>query len=72
MAAALLAHRAGGHAFVSSAGTLPADEVDPVVTQVLTGAGVDLSDAFPKPLTDGVVQAADSVITMGCGEACPH
>jgi protein-tyrosine-phosphatase len=71
MAAALLAHRAGGHVGVSSVGTLPAAEVDPVVTQVLTEAGVDLSDASPKPLTDEVVQAADIVITMGCGVACP-
>ncbi|MFC9679657.1 arsenate reductase ArsC [Streptomyces sp. NPDC056948] len=71
MAAALLAHRAGGHVAVSSAGTLPAAEVEPVVTQVLTEAGVDLTDAFPKPLTDEVVQAADIVITMGCGDACP-
>nr|WP_224301204.1 arsenate reductase ArsC [Streptomyces olivaceus] len=71
MAAALLAHRAGGHVVVSSAGTLPAAEVEPVVAQVLTEAGVDLSDAFPKPLTDEVVQAADIVITMGCGDACP-
>ncbi|MFJ4539991.1 arsenate reductase ArsC [Streptomyces tibetensis] len=71
MAAALLAHRASGHVVVSSAGTLPAAEVEPVVTQVLTEAGVDLSDAFPKPLTDEVVQAADIVITMGCGDARP-
>ncbi|MEU1940797.1 low molecular weight phosphatase family protein [Streptomyces coeruleorubidus] len=71
MAAALLAHRAGGHVVVSSAGTLPAAEVEPAVTQVLTEAGVDLTDAFPKPLTDEVVQAADIVITMGCGDACP-
>jgi protein-tyrosine-phosphatase len=71
MAAALLAHRAGGHAVVSSAGTHPGAEVEPVVAQVLTEAGVDLTDAFPKPLTDEVVQAADIVITMGCGDACP-
>ncbi|MDG9711360.1 arsenate-mycothiol transferase ArsC [Streptomyces sp. DH10] len=71
MAAALLAHRAGGQVVVSSAGTLPAAEVEPAVTQVLTEAGVDLTDAFPKPLTDEVVQAADIVITMGCGDACP-
>lgn len=71
MAAALLAHRAGGHVVVSSAGTRPAAEVEPVVAQVLTEAGVDLTDAFPKPLTDEVVQAADIVITMGCGDACP-
>ena len=71
MAAALLAHRAGGHVVVSSAGTHPAGEVEPVVAQVLTETGVDLMDAFPKPLTDEVVQAADIVITMGCGDACP-
>ncbi|MEU9053773.1 arsenate reductase ArsC [Streptomyces sp. NPDC048384] len=71
MAAALLAHRAGGHVVVSSAGTDPAAEVEPVVAQALTEAGVDLADAFPKPLTDEVVQAADIVITMGCGDACP-
>ncbi|MCX4907901.1 low molecular weight phosphatase family protein [Streptomyces sp. NBC_00878] len=71
LAAALLAHRAGGHVVVSSAGTFPAAEVEPVVAQVLTEAGLDLSDAFPKPLTDEVVRAADIVITMGCGDACP-
>ncbi|MFF1447470.1 low molecular weight phosphatase family protein [Streptomyces sp. NPDC058274] len=71
MAAALLAHRAGGHVIASSAGTHPAAEVEPLVAQVLTEAGVDLADAFPKPLTDEVVQAADIVVTMGCGDACP-
>jgi protein-tyrosine-phosphatase len=71
MAAALLAHRAGGHMVLSSAGTHPAAEVEPAVAQVLAEAGVDLADAFPKPLTDEVVQAADVVITMGCGDACP-
>ncbi|MEU3282817.1 arsenate reductase ArsC [Streptomyces antibioticus] len=71
LAAALLTHRAGGHVAVSSAGTRPAAEVEPVVAQVLTEAGIDLTEAFPKPLTDEVVQAADIVITMGCGDACP-
>ncbi|MFF1306539.1 low molecular weight phosphatase family protein [Streptomyces sp. NPDC058307] len=71
MAAALLAHRAGGHVIASSAGTHPAAEVEPLVAQVLTEAGVDLADAFPKPLTDEIVQAADIVVTMGCGDACP-
>ncbi|KMS75618.1 arsenate reductase [Streptomyces viridochromogenes] len=71
MAAALLAHRAGGHVVVSSAGTDPAAEVEPVVAQTLTEAGADFADAFPKPLTDEVVQAADIVITVGCGDACP-
>ncbi|MER6062661.1 arsenate reductase ArsC [Streptomyces sp. NPDC001792] len=71
MAAALLAHRASGHVVVSSEGTHPAAEVEPAVAQALTEAGVDLTDAFPKPLTDEVVRAADIVITMGCGDACP-
>jgi arsenate reductase len=71
MAAALLAHRAEGNVVVSSAGARPVAEVEPVVAQVLTEAGVDLMDAFPKPLTDEVVRAADIVVTMGCGDACP-
>ncbi|MEV0740541.1 arsenate reductase ArsC [Streptomyces sp. NPDC050549] len=71
MAAALLTHRAGGHVVASSAGTQPAAEVEPAVAQVLTEAGVDFTDAFPKPLTDEIVQAADIVVTMGCGDACP-
>jgi arsenate reductase len=71
MAAGLLARRAGGYVVVTPAGTHPAGEVEHVVAQVLTEAGVDLTDAFPEPLTDEVVQAADIVITMGCGDACP-
>ncbi|MDQ0601944.1 arsenate reductase [Streptomyces canus] len=71
LAAALLAHRAVGQVTVSSAGTHPAAEVEPFIAQVLTEAGVDASGAFPKPLTDEVVRAADIVITMGCGDACP-
>ena len=67
----LLAHRAGGHVTVSSAGTQPAAEVEPVVAQALTEAGVDLADAFSEPLTDEGVRAVDLVITMGCGDACP-
>ncbi|WRZ95112.1 arsenate reductase ArsC [Streptomyces sp. NBC_01007] len=71
MAAALLAHRAGGRVVVPSAGTHPAAEVVPVVAQVLAEDGVDVTDAYPKPLTDEVVRAADIVITMGCGDSCP-
>ncbi|MER7878430.1 arsenate reductase ArsC [Streptomyces solisilvae] len=71
MAAALLGLRAGGRVVVSSAGTDPAAEVEPEVAQVLIEAGVALQDAFPKPLTDEVIQAADIVVTMGCGDACP-
>ncbi|MFE5541942.1 low molecular weight phosphatase family protein [Streptomyces sp. NPDC056492] len=71
MAATLLAHRACDAVTVSSAGTQPADGVEPHITQALTEAGVDLADAYPKPLAEEVVQAADIVITMGCGDACP-
>ncbi|GAA3790500.1 low molecular weight phosphatase family protein [Streptomyces phyllanthi] len=68
---ARLAHRAQGRVVVSSAGTHPTAEVEPTVAEALTEAGVDLTDAFPKPLTEEAVQAADIVITMGCGDACP-
>ncbi|MFC9911185.1 low molecular weight phosphatase family protein [Streptomyces sp. NPDC127197] len=72
LAAALLAHRAAGRVVVSSAGPRPAAEVAPVVAQVLAEAGVGLTEtAFPKPLTEEVVQAADIIITMGFGDACP-
>ncbi|MGT2531918.1 arsenate reductase/protein-tyrosine-phosphatase family protein [Streptomyces nojiriensis] len=71
MAAALLTHRAGGDVQVSSAGTEPTTVVDPHIVQALTEVGADAGAAYPKPLTDEVVQAADIVITMGCGDACP-
>ncbi|MFE7580098.1 arsenate reductase ArsC [Streptomyces gardneri] len=71
MAAALLAHRAGDDVIASSAGTHPSGAVDPHVLQALTEAGVAFDEVYPKPLTDEVVQAADIVITMGCGDACP-
>lgn len=71
MAAALLDHHAAGRVHVRSAGSTPANEVNPAVIDVMTEVGLDLSKEFPKPLTDDVVQAADVVITMGCGDACP-
>ncbi|MFD9903429.1 arsenate reductase ArsC [Streptomyces sp. NPDC059063] len=71
MAAALLSHRAADLVRVSSAGTAPAAAIEPFVAQVLTEAGVDPRGAFPKPLTDEAVRAADVVVTMGCGDACP-
>ncbi|WP_336705743.1 arsenate reductase ArsC [Micrococcus terreus] len=71
IAAALLAHHAGDGVEVRSAGSLPGSEVHPLVVQALRERGVDLSGAYPKPLTDDVVRAADYVITMGCGDACP-
>ena len=71
LAAALLAHRSGGRVVVRSAGTDPAPEVDPDVLAALAEIGVDAGEAFPKPLTDETVTAADVVVTMGCGDACP-
>ena len=71
MAAALLDARAKGRVHVRSAGSAPADSVNQVVVEAMSEIGLDLSKAFPKPMTDDVVQAADAVITMGCGDACP-
>jgi arsenate reductase len=71
MAAALLDHHAGGRVVVRSAGSAPADTINPVVVEVMAELGLDLSKEFPKPLTTAAVQASDVVITMGCGDACP-
>ena len=71
VAAALLKYYAGSDVEVRSAGSLPASEVDPQVAEALKARGIDMTGAFPKPLTDDVVRAADYVITMGCGDACP-
>jgi protein-tyrosine-phosphatase len=71
MAAALLAHQARGRVVVRSAGSAPADSINPAVVQVMEELGLDLTQEFPKPLTTEAVQASDVVITMGCGDACP-
>jgi len=71
MAAALLDHQAAGRVRVRSAGSQPADQLNPAVVQAMTEIGLDISREYPKPLTSGKVQAADVVITMGCGDACP-
>ena len=71
MAAGLVTFRSGGLASVRSAGSDPAEVVNPLVAATMAELGVDLTDAFPKPLTDEVVRAADVVVTMGCGDACP-
>jgi arsenate reductase len=71
MAAALLDHHAAGRVTVRSAGSAPADSINPAVVEAMAEFGLDLSREFPKPLTDDAVQAADVVITMGCGDACP-
>jgi arsenate reductase len=71
MAAGLVTLRSGGRVHVRSAGSDPGDAVNPLAVAAMEEIGVDLSNAFPKPLTDEVVRAADVVITMGCGDACP-
>jgi protein-tyrosine-phosphatase len=71
MAAGLLRLRSKGRIHVRSAGSTPAEEINPNAIAALEEVGVDMSEAFPKPLTDEVVRAADVVITMGCGDACP-
>jgi arsenate reductase (thioredoxin) len=71
MAAALLHQRAAGLVHVRSAGSDPAEQINANVVTALAELGVDVSQEFPKPLTDEVVRAADVVITMGCGDACP-
>jgi arsenate reductase (thioredoxin) len=71
MAAGLLDKLAEGRVHVRSAGSQPSDQINPNVRQALAEVGVDLEQEFPKPMTDEVVRAADAVITMGCGDACP-
>jgi arsenate reductase (thioredoxin) len=71
MAAALLDHFAEGRVHVRSAGSDPADRVNPDVVEAMAELGIDVGKEFPKPMTDEVVRAADAVITMGCGDACP-
>ena len=71
MAAALLDHQAAGRVRVTSAGSQPADQLNPAVVQAMAELGLDISREYPKPLTADKVQAADVVITMGCGDACP-
>jgi protein-tyrosine-phosphatase len=71
MAAGLVKLRSQGRIHVRSAGSDPANEINPAVVEAMEELGVDLNEEFPKPLTDEVVRAADVVITMGCGDACP-
>ena len=71
MAAVLTAHLSGGRVHVRSAGSLPSGEIHATVIEAMRELGLDLGEEFPKPLTDDVVQAADVVVTMGCGDACP-
>ena len=71
MAEALLDHYANGSVRVRSAGSTPADEINPTVVEAMAEVGLDLSKEFPKALNDEAVRDADAIITMGCGDACP-
>ncbi|MGK2950343.1 MAG: low molecular weight phosphatase family protein [Acidimicrobiales bacterium] len=67
----LLEHHGGGRVVVRSAGSAPGEAINPAVAQLLTERGLDVSKEFPKLLTDDAARAADVIITMGCGDACP-
>ena len=71
MAAAFTAHLGGDRVQVLSAGSQPADQINPVAVEAMAEIGIDITSASPKVLTDQAVQTSDAVITMGCGDACP-
>jgi arsenate reductase (thioredoxin) len=71
MAAALAQHLSAGKVHVRSAGSKPADRINPLAVQVLAERGITLTEAYPKPLSNDVVHAAEVIVTMGCGDACP-
>ena len=71
MALGWFTHLAGDRAIAWSGGSEPAAEVNPVAIAAMAEVGIDITGAYPKPWTDEVVQAADVVVTMGCGDACP-
>lgn len=71
MAAAIAAHLAPGKVHVRSAGSHPTGQVNPAAIEALAERGIDLTEAYPKPLTDSVIGAADVIVMMGCGDACP-
>ncbi|MEU2030427.1 arsenate reductase ArsC [Nocardia amamiensis] len=72
MAAAFLAYLSGDRVEVRSAGSAPADQINPVAVEAMREIGIDMSAEVPKVLTTEAVQASDVVITMGCGDACPY
>ena len=67
----LLDHYAHGRVEVLSAGSEPGERINPAVVAILTERGLDTTREFPKPITDGIARAADVIVTMGCGDACP-
>ena len=72
MAAALAEHLSAGHVHVRSAVSQPTTEINPIVVEALRERGIELTSAYPKPLTDSALKAADVIITMGCGDSCPY
>ena len=72
MAAGYVAHLGGGQVEVRSAGSAPADQVNPAAVAAMAEEGIDLSAEVPKVLTTEAVQESDVVVTMGCGDACPY
>ncbi len=71
MAAGFLRHLAGDRVDVRSAGSVPGDQVNPVAVAAMAEVGIDIAGAQPRLLSDDAVRAADVVVTMGCGDACP-
>jgi protein-tyrosine-phosphatase len=71
MAMGFFQHLAGGRAVAWSGGSEPGDRLNPAVVEAMYERGIDISEEFPKPWTDEIVRAADVVVTMGCGDACP-
>lgn len=71
MAAGFMAKLGGDRVIVRSAGSAPKETISPTVVEAMAELGIDISQEFPKPLTEEVVRASDAVITMGCGDACP-
>jgi arsenate reductase (thioredoxin) len=71
MAAGFTSQLGGSKVVVRSAGSAPRESISPIVIEVMSEVGIDITHEYPKPLTDEVVRASDAVITMGCGDACP-
>jgi len=71
MALGWFRHLAGNRAVAWSGGSEPAEQINPSAVAVMAEVGIDITQEFPKPWTDEIVRAADIVVTMGCGDACP-
>jgi arsenate reductase len=71
MAAGWLRHLAGDRVDVWSGGSEPTSQINPAAVEAMAEVGIDITDEFPKPWTEEIVRAADVVVTMGCGDACP-